>query len=112
MTELQRKHLIEEIQQLLPNALLGSISETYRRCGNPNCRCHTTGPKHGPHLYISYRGPAKKTTGYYVPETLHTSVREAVRAWGRIQECLRELSFANKERLIPTKAKHRTKQKQ
>jgi hypothetical protein len=112
MTELQRKHLIDEIQQLLPNALLGSISETYRRCGNPNCRCHTTGPKHGPHLYISYRGPAKKTTGYYVPETLHASVREGVRAWGRIQECLRELSLANKERLIPAKSKKRTKQKQ
>ena len=111
MNERQRKHLIQEIDELVPHALLGSVSETYRRCGNPKCRCQTGGPKHGPHLYVSYRGPAKKTTGYYVPQTLHASVRDGIRAWGRIQECLRELSFANKERLMPTKSKRQTRKK-
>lgn len=107
MNERERKRLVEEIGELASCALLGSVSETYRRCGNPKCRCHTTGPKHGPHLYVSYRGPAGKTTGYYVPESLHTSVREGVKAWGRIQECLRELSIANKERLIPRRSEGR-----
>src|SRR5262250_398858 len=68
MNESQRNRLMRQIQEALPQALLGSLSETYRRCGNPNCRCHHGGPKHGPHLYVSYRGPQGKTTGYYVPE--------------------------------------------
>lgn len=40
-----------------------------------------------------------------VPEAVHASVRGGIKAWGRIQECLRELSLANKETLIPSKSK-------
>jgi hypothetical protein len=111
MNQSQRERLIRQIQQALPQALLGSVSETYRRCGNPNCRCHRGGPKHGPHLYVSYRGPAGKTTGYYVPEALHESVKAGVQAWSRIQECLRELSFDNKERLMPPKPRPTARKK-
>jgi len=111
MNERQRKRLIHEIQELVPHALLGSLSETYRRCGNPNCRCHTGGPKHGPHIYVSYRGAAGKTTGYYVPEAAQALVRSGIKSWSRIQECLRELSFANKERLIPSKSRLRAGKK-
>ena len=38
--ERQRKHLLQQIEQLIPQVLLRSLSETYRRCGNRNCRCH------------------------------------------------------------------------
>src|SRR5258708_1231064 len=78
MNEGQGNRLIEEIEELAPQALLGSLSETYRRCGNRTCRCHTGGAKHGPHLYVSYRGPAGKTTGYYVPEVAHGAVRKGI----------------------------------
>jgi hypothetical protein len=79
MNERQRNRLIQGIEELAPQALLGSLSETYRRCGNRTCRCHTGGPKHGPHLYVSYRGPAGKTTGYYVPEVAHAAVAKVLR---------------------------------
>jgi Family of unknown function (DUF6788) len=109
MNDRQRERLMQEIVHLMPQALLGSVSETYRRCGNPNCRCHADGPKHGPHLYVSYRGPEGKTTGYYVPQVAHATVRNGVKAWGRIQECLRELSFANRDRLVPCRARSKAK---
>jgi hypothetical protein len=111
MNERQRERLMREIQELVPQVLLGSISQTYRRCGNRKCHCHTGGPKHGPHLYVSYRGPAGKTTGYYVPEVAHAAVRNGVEAWSRIQACLRELGIANKERLIPSKPKVKTRKR-
>src|SRR5882762_2969259 len=111
MNDHQRKRLLQEIEELAPKALLGSVSESYRRCGNRKCRCHAGGPKHGPHLYVSYRGLAGKTTGYYVPEVAHASVRSGIGAWGRIQACLRELSVANKERLIPSKSKGQARKK-
>src|ERR1700739_98107 len=97
--------LLRQIRQLAQVAIYGSLSETYRRCGNPGCRCHHGGPKHGPHLYISYRGENGKTTGFYVPHHAEPQIRQGVEAWAQLQDCLRELAALNKERLIPAKPK-------
>jgi integrase len=64
---------------LAERAIFGSLSETYRTCGQPDCRCKQ-GEKHGPHLYISFRGQEGKTTGYYVSQALSAAVREGVEA--------------------------------
>jgi len=100
-----RQELLRQISQLAQAAIYGSLSETYRRCGNPGCRCHHDGPKHGPHLYLSYRGENGKTTGYYVPHHAETQIRQGVEAWSQLQNRLRELAALNKERLIPAKPK-------
>ena len=100
-----RIELLRQIRQLAQAAIYGSLSETYRRCGNRGCRCHHGGPKHGPHLYISYRGQNGKTTGYYVPHDAETQIRQGVEAWSQLQDRLRELAAFNKERLIPAKPK-------
>src|SRR6266496_827537 len=105
--EQQREQLLREIEQLARCALFGTISETYRTCGTPGCRCHREGPKHGPHLYVSYRGDKGKTTGYYVPKAIQAEVRQSIKAWGELQENLGRLAQINKEQLIPTR--HRKK---
>lgn len=92
-----RRQLLSKIRQLAQTAIYGSLSETYRRCGNPSCRCHHGGPKHGPHLYISYRGKSGKTTGYYVPHNAEVQIRKGIDAWSQLQERLRELAELNKE---------------
>ena len=93
-----RQRLLEQIEQLARRAVYGTLSESYRTCGNPRCRCHAQGPKHGPHLYISYRGERGKTTGYYVPKAAESEVRRGVEAWSQLQTQLRQLSALNKER--------------
>ncbi len=98
----QREQLLREIEQLARRALFGSISETYRTCGTPGCGCHRNGPKHGPHIYVSYRGDKGKTTGYYVPKAIQAEVRASIEAWGQLQDCLRRLAQLNKERLTAT----------
>lgn len=105
----QRRKLLAKIEKLANEAIFGTLSETYRCCGNPNCRCHSGGPKHGPHLYVSYRGEEGKTTGYYVPRAAQEPVRRGVEAWSCLQECIRELGLANKERLIPKTTPDREK---
>jgi hypothetical protein len=100
-----RQQLLANITRLAREAIYGSLSETYRTCGNPGCRCHHGGPKHGPHLYMSYRGEAGKTTGYYVPKAAEAQIRRGVQAWADLQACLRHLAALNKNRLIPAKAK-------
>ena len=109
MKAARRTKLIGVIETLAEKAIYGTLSETYRCCGNPNCRCHSGGPKHGPHLYVSYRGPSGKTTGYYVPLAAQESVRRGIEAWARLQECLRQLGLDNKERLIPKTRQRRQK---
>jgi hypothetical protein len=74
-----RKRLLEEIEQLARRALYGTLSKSYRTCGNPRYRCHHQGLKHGPPLYISYR-ESGKTTGYYVPASAQSEVRRGVEA--------------------------------
>ena len=94
----RRQKLLSEIERLAKVAVFGTLSETYRTCGREGCHCQTGGPKHGPHLNISYRGEKGKTTGYYVPQGAEEATREGVAAWQKLQECLREMAEMNKER--------------
>lgn len=96
----RREALLDEIASLAQVAVFGAASETYRTCGNAGCRCHTTGPKHGPHMYVSHRGPTGKTTGYYVPQAAHQAIRDGIAAWKALQERLRELADLNKQRAL------------
>jgi len=64
----ERRRLLSESERLAEVAIFGTLSETYRTCGRLGCHCQGEGPKHGPHLNISYRGEKGKTTGYYVPK--------------------------------------------
>ena len=92
-----REALFRRLSRLARRSLFGTLSETYRTCGRPGCRCHQ-GHKHGPHLYVSFRGP-NGTTGYYVPQALAEPMRAGVAAWQELQGVLRELAELNRQRL-------------
>jgi hypothetical protein len=92
-----REALLRRLTRLARRALFGALSETYRTRGQPSCRCHR-GDKHGPHLYISFRGAEGKTTGYYVPEALGPVTRQGVEAWRELQDVLRALAELNRQR--------------
>jgi hypothetical protein len=92
-----RDALLHQLSRLARRALFGSLSETYRTCGRPGCRCHQ-GHKHGPHLYVSFRG-RDGTTGYYVPQALAEPMRAGVAAWQELQQVLRQLAELNRQRL-------------
>jgi hypothetical protein len=87
------------LDRLAREMIFGTLSERYHTCGHAGCRCHHGGPKHGPHLQVSYRGPAGKTTGYSVPHALAESVRTGVAAWQRFLAVARELAELNRDAL-------------
>src|SRR5712691_900360 len=93
--------LLGRLQALAPHLIFGTLSETYRTCGRPGCRCQQ-GRKHGPHLYVSFRGPDGRTAGYYVPQALATAVRAGVDAWQEAQSVLRTLAELQREELWTT----------
>lgn len=103
----RHRRLVKQIEELAMVAIFGTASSTYRRCGNAGCRCHKGGPKHGPHIYVSYRDRvAGKTTGYYVPQAAQEEVHRGIAAWQRLQECLRELAELNRERVLKNARAH------
>ena len=109
MSAERRERLRRELERLAQKAIFGTISQTYRTCGNKGCRCRGEGPKHGPHLYVSYRGPEGKTTGYYVPKAAQESVRDGVEAWHELQEQLRQLAELNKDTVLERARQDRKK---
>lgn len=92
-----RDELLQQLSQSATRMLIGSVSETYRTCGQPTCRCHSTGPKHGPHLYVSYLGEHGKTTGYYVRKAIEADVREGLAAWKQFQALAKDLAHLNRQ---------------
>ena len=96
----QRRKLLREIADLADLAVFGTLSETYRTCGHPTCRCHGPGPKHGPHLHVSFRGTNGKTSGYYVPAAAQQDVRRGVEAWRAIQDRLKAIAEENRQEII------------
>jgi len=93
----KRTVLQRQLRQLSRRMIFGTLSETFRTCGQPTCRCHHGGPKHGPHLQISYRGAGGKTTGAHVPAAIGERVRDGVAAWQRFQVVARELADLHRE---------------
>jgi hypothetical protein len=94
----RRDTVLRRLLPLARQALFGTLSETYRTCGRAGCRCQA-GAKHGPHLYVSFRGSAGTTAGYYVPHALGPRVRTGVAAWQALQAQLRELAELNRRQL-------------
>jgi hypothetical protein len=94
----RRNALLRRLLPLARQALFGTLSETYRTCGRAGCRCQA-GAKHGPHLYVSFRGSAGTTAGYYVPQALGPQVRTGVATWQALQAQLRELAELNRRQL-------------
>ena len=93
----RREKMIARLLELAPKILLGETSETYRTCGTPNCSCHTTGPKHGPHTNVNYKGEDGRTTGYYVRKALLQRVTEGIAARKEFRTLTRELALLNKQ---------------
>ena len=105
MTIRSREKLLRRLPRVARRALVGSLSEAYRSCGQESCRCHHGGAKHGPHLYVSFRGQSGKTTGYYVPAVLEGRVRAGLACWKELKELLVELAERNRERLVASGGK-------
>src|SRR6516165_10200599 len=77
----------------------GSLMETYKRCGRPNCHC-VDGPGHGPKRYLSTiaRTGERPRLGY-VPNATYPQVAEFLANYRKLQEMLNEICAINAELL-------------
>jgi hypothetical protein len=78
--------------------LRGSLTETYKRCGRPNCHC-TSGPGHGPKRYLVISQPGGRPRRDYVPNAAHERVASLIGNFNRLREALNEICAINTELL-------------
>jgi hypothetical protein len=78
--------------------LRGTLVETYRRCGRPNCHC-ANGPGHGPKHYLSISQPGGRPRRDYVPNGTHVLAAELIGNFRRLRGMLDEICAINAELL-------------
>jgi len=96
----QRKaHLLRSFH-LPPELLHGSFIERYLKCGKPNCRCHTDGPRHGPFFYLNrcFAKGRMQSLLLKSPRQIDQA-RQSVAAYAQVQQGLDEISQINHELL-------------
>src|ERR1039457_5122620 len=95
----RQERLLQRLLQATETMVQGGLSETSRRCGNPNCICQRD-PKrlHGPHLYITYRLDGKSRSLYVPPDHARTA-RRAQQAWAAFWKIGCSLAALNREQL-------------
>jgi hypothetical protein len=95
----RQEQLVKRLLQATEQMVQGGLSETSRRCGNPNCICQRD-PKHlhGPHLYVTYRMDGKSCSLYVPPEHAE-GARRAQQAWAAFWKIGCSLAALNRGRL-------------
>ena len=95
----RQERLLQRLLQATETMVQGGLSETSRRCGNPNCICQRDPERlHGPHLYITYRSDGKSRS-LYVPPEYAKAARRAQQAWAAFWKIGCSLAALNREQL-------------
>ena len=81
----------------LGNLCSGSLVETYRKCGKPNCHCAEDGGKgHGPSYLLTYLANGKKKSKRIKANQLEQT-RKHVEEYKRFREISQEFIEASNE---------------
>src|SRR5215470_15135350 len=93
----RRRRLVHDLPPI-EHILRGTLVETYRRCGRPNCHC-VDGPGHGPKRYLSISQPGGRPRRDYVPNAIHERVAQFIDNFRKLRDMLDEICAINAELL-------------
>ena len=79
--------------------LQGSLSETTRTCGRPGCRCQR-GERHGPHTYLTFKTPERRSSAVYVPAACVPEAQVGVAAWNQFWILAVTLATQNRQAAV------------
>src|SRR5262250_622731 len=93
----RQKTLLRNLLRATGIMIQGGLSETTRRCGNPNCTCHRDPDcRHGPHLYITWTEKGR-SRALYVPADRAQQARRAHAAWAEFWKSAVLLAAGNRQ---------------
>src|SRR5271168_1550823 len=93
----RRRRLVRDLPPI-EQLLRGTLVETYKRCGRPNCHC-VDGPGHGPKRYLSISQPGGRPRRDCVPNGVHVQVAELIDNFRKMREMPNEICAINAELL-------------
>ena len=93
----RRRRLVRDLPPI-EHVLRGTLVETYKRCGRPNCHC-VDGAGHGPKRYLSVSQPGGRPRRDYVPNDAHLQVAQLIHNFRKLREALDEICAINTELL-------------
>ena len=93
----RRRRLVTNLPPI-ERVLRGTLVETYKRCGRPNCHC-VDGPGHGPKHYLSISQPGGRPRRDYVPNGVHVQVAALIDNFRKMREMINEICAINAELL-------------
>jgi hypothetical protein len=93
----RRRRLVRALPSI-EYVVRGTLVETYKRCGRPNCHC-VDGPGHGPKHYLSVSQPGGRPRRDYVPNDAHVEVAKLIHNFRKLREALDEICAINTELL-------------
>ena len=92
--------LEQRLLRLSRSAVQGGLSLTTRTCGVAGCACRSDpARRHGPHLYLTFKTPDGRSSGFYVSREHEKRVRRAVADWARLWETLVVIGRRNRQAL-------------
>ena len=92
--ESRRAHLVKEFARL-GDLRSGSVSDTWGRCGKPNCHCHQPGqPLHGPNARLTYKAHGKTVTES-LPTRAEKKARREIAEFRHFEQIIREFIEVN-----------------
>src|SRR6202021_3831754 len=94
----KRRHQLVRGLPPIEQIVRGSLMETYKRCGRPNCHC-VDGPGHGPKRYLVISQPGGRPRRDYVPNAVCEQVGQLIENFHRLREALNEICAINAELL-------------
>jgi hypothetical protein len=95
--ETRRKEILLDLARL-GDMRAGSITENYRRCGKPACRCaRPDDPGHGPYYAYTWKEHGKTCTRNLRPGPELDQLREQVEHYRHFRVLCREFVVVNEE---------------
>ena len=82
----------------IEQVMRGTLSQAYKRCGRPNCRC-VDGPGHGPKYYLSVSQPSGRPHRDYVRNADVGRAAQFISNLHALRDALDEICAINTELL-------------
>jgi hypothetical protein len=93
----RRRRLARDLPAV-EHLLRGTLVETFKRCGRPNCHC-ATGPGHGPKYYLSISQPGGRPRRDYVPSSERLKIAKLIEDSRKLRSMLDAICEINAELL-------------
>ncbi len=98
----EARQLLRELRRVKP-FLLGSLTVTHKRCGNPNCACAKKGPLHQTVL-LTWK-EKKVTQSIYIPIAQRQEVAKWIEEGKRLKQLIQKINELQRQALRNMKEK-------